>query len=163
MEIWKTIEQYPDYSVSNYGRVKSIRFKNEKILRPTQSRGYLYVCIRNKRVINKAVHKLVAKYFLNHNPCGHTLVVNHKDFNRLNNHVDNLEVTTSRQNTNRKHLKLNCSSKYTGVSLHKPNGKWRACIRINGINTHLGLFINEYDAHLAYENALDKITNLKHL
>lgn len=33
MEVWKTIEDYPDYQVSNLGRVKSLRFGKERIIK----------------------------------------------------------------------------------------------------------------------------------
>jgi hypothetical protein len=80
------------------------------------------------------------------------LVVNHKDFNKLNNNLDNLEIITQRQNTNKKHLKS--SSQYIGVFWNKQNKKWKSQIRINKKIKYLGYFVNEIDAHNAYQNAL---------
>ena len=53
-EIWKTIDGYPNYMVSNLGRVKSLNYNGtgrEKILKPTKNKynGYLQVCLYKKR------------------------------------------------------------------------------------------------------------------
>lgn len=158
-EIWKTIEGFEDYQVSNFGRVKSFKCGKEKILKPQiDGRGYYIVTLFKNYSNIKNIHKLVAIHFLNHKPCGFKLVVNHKDFNRLNNNVDNLEIVTQRENANQKHIKS--SSQYTGVSWHKIKNKWISRIRINGKLKHLGYFINEYDAHIAYENKLKELTNV---
>jgi hypothetical protein len=166
-EIWKDIPEYEGiYQVSNLGNVKSLtrivkhnlggdKILKERILKLSKTGvGYFNVILCKKGNLKGfAVHKLVAMAFLNHKPCGYNLVVNHKDFNRLNNNVKNLEIITTRENTNQKHLKS--ESKYTGV--HKDGKKWRSVIWINGKNKHLGRFNNEFDAHLAYENELLKL------
>jgi hypothetical protein len=101
MEEWRTIEGFENYMVSNFGRVKSIRYKNierEKILSQfKRSDGYMSVgmCI-NGRNYHKTVHRLVAKAFID-NPDGLEMV-NHKDENRSNNSVDNLEWCTRSYN-----------------------------------------------------------------
>jgi hypothetical protein len=153
MEQWKTIEGYEDYQVSDLGNVKSFKRGKERILKPSITRGYLHICIfKNGKQKNKTVHQLVAEAFLNHKPCGLKLVVNHKDFNKQNNHVDNLEIATNRENTNRKHLKS--SSQYVGVCWSKRDRKWRANIYINGKKKDLGCFKIEEEARDAYQNAL---------
>jgi hypothetical protein len=83
------------------------------------------------------------------------LVINHVDFNKLNNKVDNLEIITNRKNANQKHLKS--SSVYTGVCWHKPNKKWMSYISINGKSKYLGLFTNELEASEAYQKELKQI------
>lgn len=48
IEEWKTIKGYEDYQVSNLGRVKSLKYKTEKILTPRQNKikgRYLYVIL----------------------------------------------------------------------------------------------------------------------
>ncbi len=45
------------------------------------------------------------------------------------------------------------TSQYKGVTLHKPNGKWKAYIDIDGRKQHLGYFIKETDAAKAYDKA----------
>ena len=89
MEIWKDIEGYEGlYQVSNEGRVRSVR--NNKILKPSNLDKYPIVIfsVDGKR-FGKRVHRLVAEAFIpnpQNLPC-----VNHKDENKTNNKVENLE------------------------------------------------------------------------
>lgn len=157
-EIFKTIEGYEGmYEISNYGRVKSLKNNKEYILKPSLDlNGYVIVSLSNEGIKKtKTIHQLVAIAFLNHIPDGMKLIVNHKDFNRQNNHVDNLEIILQRENANRKHLKS--SSNFVGVSWYKGGGKWHAYITINRKRKHLGYFVNEIDAHNAYQNELNNI------
>lgn len=158
VEVWKVINDFVNYKISNFGNVKSIRFNKEIELKTRiGSGGYKTVGIyNNKKLKNFHVHQLVAIHFLNHNPNGYGLVINHKDFNKTNNYFENLEIVTARQNTNRKHLKS--TSQYVGVSWCKKSHKWRSQIRINGKKINLGHFINEIDAHNAYQEKLNEIT-----
>jgi hypothetical protein len=167
-EIWKTIEDYPNYQVSNLGRVKSLSrtvflkgkhpfISKEKILKTSiDNSNYYNVNLYEKgKIKTRTVHQLVAIAFLNHKPCGFKLVVNHKDFNKLNNCVENLEIVTQRENSNKKHLKR--SSQYTGVYWYKERKKWRSMICINNKNKHLGYFETELEAQQAYQNKLKLI------
>ena len=108
-EVWKDIKGYENlYQVSNYGNVKSLdryiknkngkmQFYNEKILRPNDSKGYLKVTLsKNNRQRTFRIHVLVAKTFIS-NP-ENKPEVNHKDGNKHNNHIDNLEWNTRREN-----------------------------------------------------------------
>lgn len=161
-EIWKPIVDYEGiYEVSNTGKIRSLdriscigRNLKGQILNPSiDAQGYFMVRLsKNGKVINGKIHQIVAITFLDHKRNGYNLVINHKDFNKLNNNLDNLEIVTQRENSNRKHLKS--SSKYTGVSWDKYNKKWVTKIRINGKQHQLGYFINEDEAYLAYKNAL---------
>lgn len=111
-EIWKDIEGYEGlYQVSNFGRVKSLErimyddkgykhpVKEKIIVGSKNHKGYLYVnLMKNSKVLRKAVHRLVAQAFIsnpNNFPC-----VNHKDENKINNVVGNLEWVTYKENTN---------------------------------------------------------------
>lgn len=158
MEEFRIIEGFENYQISNYGNVKSLKFNKEKILKPRlDQNGYLYVGLRNNnKKSSKRIHKLIAITFLNHIPCGMELVVNHKDFNKQNNHVDNLEIISQRDNANKKHLET--SSKYIGVSWKKRQSIWTAQITINGKLKYLGCFKNELDASNAYQNELFLLT-----
>ena len=163
MEEFRDIKGYEGmYKVSNYGRVKSFKSSEPKILKANlvgpKRVQYLALNLCKDGKQNKAqIHQLVAIAFLNHIPKGHTKVVNHIDFNRLNNHVSNLEIVTVRENGNKKHLKS--SSKYTGVSWSKNASKWRAYIVINKNQVHLGLFNCELAAAEAYNKALANIVD----
>ena len=68
-EIWKEIKGYPNYQVSNMGRVKSLNYNRtgkEKIMKLTNDKdGYLLVKIyKNKKQTTHKVHRLVAEAFL---------------------------------------------------------------------------------------------------
>lgn len=99
-EIWKPIKDFEGhYQVSNFGRVKSIKFGKEIILKQNIRRGYYYVGLsKNGKVKYFQVHRLVAEAFL---PNTDNLPqVNHKDENKLNNNVDNLEFCDNKYNSN---------------------------------------------------------------
>ncbi len=99
MEHWKPIEGYEGlYEVSDYGRVVSLRRAPKLVLsQSTSSTRYMRVSL-NKNGSHKTVlvHRLVAKAFIS-NPF-HKPQVNHKDGNRQNNLVENLEWVTSSEN-----------------------------------------------------------------
>lgn len=99
-EIWRNIVGYEGlYQVSNFGRVKSFNFNREKILRPSSSqKGYLQVSLsKNGRKRNWRVNILVAKAFIP-NPENKT-TVNHKNGNKSDNRVKNLEWKTNGENS----------------------------------------------------------------
>lgn len=151
-EIWKDVVGYEGhYSISSSGNIKSLKFDKERILKYQLNDGEYYRVhlSLNGKLKRRSVHQLVAEAFLNHVPCGFELVVEHKNQIKTDNRVENLEIITQRKNTNRKHLKS--TSKYTGVHWNKKRKKWVASIHINGTTKYLGRFINEIDAHFAYE------------
>ena len=111
-EIWKDILGYEGlYQISNLGRVKSltrtksgkygsIRPVKERILKPTKdNKGYFLVHLyNNSSGKTLMVHRIVASAFIP-NPQG-LPQVNHKDENKANNCVDNLEYCTPEYNSN---------------------------------------------------------------
>lgn len=85
------------YEVSNEGKVFSL--VSNKELKPNIVNGYCQVGLHKNGVqINKLVHRLVAEAFLE-NP-NNLPQINHKDENRLNNCVNNLEWCDSKYNNN---------------------------------------------------------------
>ena len=104
-EIWKPIEDYENYMVSNLGRVKSLNYRRtgkEKILKPFKARGYLVVDLLDgtgkKGRKTNFIHRLVAQAFIP-NPLN-LPEVNHIDEDKLNNCVDNLEWCDRSYNVN---------------------------------------------------------------
>ena len=103
-EIWKDIEGYAGlYQVSNLGRVKSLKvskIKSERIRKSyQQSSGYISIVLcKNGKVTNHKIHRLVANAFID-NP-DNLPEINHKDEDKTNNCVDNLEWCDSSYNKN---------------------------------------------------------------
>ena len=98
-EIWKTIEEFPIYEVSNLGRIKNSISK--KILRATIKSGYHNISLTNnnsKKTLK--VHRVVAIAFIP-NPENKS-DVNHKDKDKLNNKLSNLEWMTRKENNSHK-------------------------------------------------------------
>jgi predicted XRE-type DNA-binding protein len=98
-EVWKTIEDYPDYQVSNLGRVKSFkRYKEGRILRQNKdSSGYFYIVLcKNRKVKNKSIHILLFEIFNNYklksNECIH-----HINENKEDNYYENLNLMTKKE------------------------------------------------------------------
>jgi hypothetical protein len=115
MEKFKEIPSFPDYLVSNYGRVKTkarkvrythavtkeehFRLTNERFLKMHYNNltGYkFYQLYSDKKMYNRPIHSLVAEAFLPDKMQGY--VVNHKDGNKHNNIVENLEWCSNEYN-----------------------------------------------------------------
>jgi hypothetical protein len=139
MEIWKEIIGFPNYKVSNLGRVKHIeakipymhavtkewhyRLKKEKILRNKNVKGYSCVILNS---VNKRVCRLVAIAFIP-NP-ENKPEVNHINCNKMDDNVSNLEWVTKSENA--RHAKAN------GLldSAHKAFGE-RLSIKVKCLRT----------------------------
>jgi len=157
MENWIDIIGYEGlYQVSDLGRIKNIKFKKERILKPQlNNHGYLHIdfCKYGVRK-TKVLHRLVYESFN-----GKTdLQVDHIiEGNKLDNRLCNLQAISSRNNISKYYKTVKKSSHFTGVHWHKKQKRWNAMIRINGNNKHLGSFPNEFDAHQKYQNALQSL------
>ena len=158
MEIYKDVIGYEGiYKVSNLGNVKSLKCGKERQKIPSKDRnGYFQTGLSKNGLIKTIkVHQLVAESFLNHTRCGLKLVVNHIDFNKSNNKVENLEIVSARENSNKKHIKS--SSEHIGVCWNKSKNKWHSQIRIGSKKKFLGYFIDELQASEAYQKALSNL------
>jgi len=102
-EIWKDIQKYEGlYQVSDLGRIKRIAPEANtyvgKIIKPIKINGYVFVNLysQGKRRCHK-IHKIVAESFLGSRPLGKQ--INHKNGNKEDNNLNNLEWVTPKENT----------------------------------------------------------------
>ena len=110
-EIWKDIKGYEGlYQISNSGHVRSVThsvlMKNGRyktvysrmlVLHEGGNNKYLQAYLhKDCKVKNFLVHRLVTSHFIS--PIPNKMEVNHKDGNKQNNHVDNLEIVTRSEN-----------------------------------------------------------------
>lgn len=126
-EIWKDIKNFEGlYQISNYGRVKSLpkkrnsKFNNKEIILKQfkNTNGYFQIDLwKNNKGKHILVHKLVAQTFLK-NP-NHYPFVNHKDENKLNNCVNNLEWCNAKYNCNYGTRNLRLSKPVFCIELNK--------------------------------------------
>ena len=160
-ETWNDIPGYEGlYKTSTLGRVKSLVRTKEKILKGCDNgQGYLMVALyKNGKRKYTTVHGLVSMAFLGHKPDGsHRTVVDHVNYNKQDNRVNNLQLITGRENISKDKWRKNPASRYVGVSWAKPNKRWKATILINSKQKFLGYFMNEIDAHNSYQDKLKSL------
>jgi len=135
-EEWKEIEGYPDYEISNHGRVKSHKRFPSIILKQTLNRGYPFILLYNKKRITIDIHVLVWEHFGSniYRPNRHKLVIDHIDENPGNNRIDNLRIIPSGRNTRRGYPKKNKRDLPVGIC--RRDGGYIAYIR----REYLGCF-----------------------
>lgn len=123
MEEWRNIDEYEGlYQVSNCGRVKSTQYYHgtyERIMKLNKRNdGYIGVQLwKNGKCKSYLVHRLVAQAFLN-NPYNLT-EVNHKDEDKSNNNVNNIEWCNRVYNNNYGTVKQRIAYKMTNGKLSK--------------------------------------------
>lgn len=105
-EEWRPVAGYEGaYEVSNTGRVRSLarldsagNRRQSRELAPATSNGYLYVNLsKDGKGTPHRIHVLVARAFIGERPPG--LEVHHRDHDKQNNHVTNLEYVTPQVNS----------------------------------------------------------------
>jgi hypothetical protein len=140
-EEWKTINDYPNYSISSLGVVRND--KTNKIMKLSNRRGYLRIGLR-KDGIQKyfSLHQLMGLHFIP-NPNNYPQI-DHINGEKNDNRLENLRWCNQSQNERNKKKRANCSSQYLGVRWK--NKKWEAEIKINGKKKYLGRFNTELEA-----------------
>lgn len=125
----KDIKNYEGlYAVTEDGRVWS--YKSNKFMIPAQNNGYLFVNLYKEHKLKKAyIHRLVAEAYLP-NP-DNLPEVNHKDENKANNALSNLEWCTRQYNTN------------YGTSIQRSHEKLKKAIYCQELDE---IFSSAYDA-----------------
>ncbi len=95
IEEWRDISGYPNYMISNLGRVWNAKF--DRFLKPAIIHGYEYVdlCTNGERK-QFQIHRLVADAFIQYRIDAYN--VNHDDGDKCYNYVDNLEWCTQSEN-----------------------------------------------------------------
>jgi hypothetical protein len=83
-------------------------------------------------------------------------IIDHKDRNTANDCIENLREATESQNHANSKVYRSSISGIKGVHQIPSTGKWRAKIRVNNRQIHLGCFDRSDDAKNAYENAARK-------
>ena len=136
-EIWKPLSEQglESYEVSNFGRVRN---KNRKILKQrVLYGGYANCCLcKNGKIVTRRVNRLVAFAFCSGYKEG--FVANHIDHNRLNNHANNLEWCSQKDNMNNKICRRHMSEAH----LASPNSRRKKVIMMSKD----GEFIKEYNS-----------------
>lgn len=147
-EIWENIIGFEGYQVSTNGNVRKGK---KSITLSTDTSGYHYVClIINKIRKNHLVHRLVARAFIGESQ----LTVNHKNFTKTDNRLENLEYLTQRNN--RIHYAL-AQKRKLPIGVQETGQRFRAGISLNGKRKHIGVFDTPQEANIAYLKKLHEI------
>ena len=171
-EVWGDIPGYEGYyQASSFGRVRSLdrvvtysngydRFYKGGVMNGSVNNGYRQTALHINGIRrNFKFSQLVAIAFLNHEPNGMKMVVDHINGDKSNDRVENLRVVTNRANLSAcfRSDRDSFSSEYVGVNWDKKLSKWRALIEYKGVSVHLGYYNTEIEASKAYQLALSKI------
>jgi hypothetical protein len=132
--------------------------KTGGLLRPNGNRAGRTTSTGHRQIqINKKLyleHRLVWLWYHGHLP---TKNIDHRNGIRDDNQITNLREATYSENQQNLAKFKNNTSGFTGVSFHKPTGKWQALIQINGKKYHLGLYDTPEEAHDAYLKAKSEL------
>jgi hypothetical protein len=127
-EEWKPTSGYPDYMISNFGRVRSLKGRKERILSPRKNRkGYISYVLANDNGLPVEVkcHHLVLNAFKETRPLGYQ--ANHVNGIKHDNRPENLEWVTPKENTNHAYrigLKKNHHGMETRLNISRGEKRW---------------------------------------
>lgn len=157
-EIWKDVEGYEgSYQVSNLGRVKSLErivnhsiygkmYVGERILKTYNCNHdeYIRIDLKSNGIKDKKlVHRLIAESFIP-NP-ENKKTVNHKDGNKKNNNIDNLEWMTHSENHLHSYKELGRKGYFTGIT-GKNNPKSKPIIQLSLTGEYIKEFCSATEA-----------------
>ena len=155
MEHWTSLifknKIHPTYFVSNFGRVMN---KYGKILKQRLDKNKKYLTIQvyyNKKFIVLPIHKAVFRSFNPNIKIIKGYVVDHRDNNRDNNRLDNLQYITHRENSSKD--RVSKSDTPVGVTVCNDQyreKKYQANIRVSDKRKYLGRYHTKTEARLAY-------------
>jgi hypothetical protein len=147
-----------NYGVNQFGEVKNFRTQN--VLKPFLVSGYsaVNISVNGKRKV-AYIHHLVSIAFLDYTPTRGLMSINHRDADKTNPRLDNLEVISHRRNSALTFINKNRELP-TGVSL-TPIGKRRYKCQISylGVNRYLGSYLTAQEASEVYNAAAECIVN----
>lgn len=153
MEVWRAVQEFPQYEVSTLGRIRNIKTRKER--KPDMNScgyGRLRLQVKGGNV-RKFIHRCVAEAFLDR-PEGKS-VVDHIDGNRSNNALTNLRWTT--QSENLLNGKVRKSSLPKNIIRYGRGYRWR--VRVSGqVHRSAETYPTPEDAYAAFVPAAQAIS-----
>jgi hypothetical protein len=107
--------------------------------------------IRSIRLDGKRITQMMHRFLLD--VTDPKVQIDHKNHAGRDNRRENLRIASSTENNRNCRMSTRNTSGKKGVTWHKNTKKWRAYIRIDGRNTHLGLFTSKVEAARIYDAA----------
>jgi hypothetical protein len=120
-----------------------IWLKTGKVAGSKNNRGYVKITFNYKQFF---AHRLIYEFHFGETPN----IIDHLNGNCSDNRIENLKNTTLRGN--QQNRQSHRDGRLVGTSFNKHQNKWRARIRINGVQKLLGYFSTELEAHNKYVN-----------
>lgn len=162
VEKWVDIPEFcGEYEVSNLGRVRSNKYRNDKsrteeLKGSVSKEGYRSVCLTRSGVPGTfRVSQLVFKAF--HGEIAEGQQIDHINRDPTDDRAENLRAVTLKENARNQGKKTKSSSKFKGVSWHKRDKVWTAQIRVEGRLMALGYYDDEYEAARAYDKKVKEV------
>jgi len=133
-EIWKNLDDYPDYQISCMGNIRSLKWNKTRILKCHFEDRYMRIrLMKDGKKATERVHRLVAQMFIP-NP-NNLLYVDHINRISTDNRVENLRWVSAMENS------LNTCRHFTeiyGISLQRRTGYYHVEVRIDNKNKYVG-------------------------
>jgi len=158
--MWKIIQVFPDPDLmlkkwqidTRNGKVYSLQQKREIGVFNKQN-NRVYITFIDKNGKSHQLKRAHIIYYFEHKqmPCHQTMVIDHHDQDSTNDKIQNLQPKNKSENRDNTKKRRGCSSKYRGVSWHKPTETWLAKVRIGEENYHCGRYGDEIQAAKEYD------------